>query len=173
MFQLAQRFSYVLPEPTLLEVLTRYSPLVELGAGTGYWAYLLRSLGADVIAYDTAPLGGSRPNRYHGDVRPWSDVQPADERVVANHPLRSLFLCWPPRYSSLWQCLDHYAGHHVLCIADSGHRTPRLGRLPREFDLIERHPATAMEPEPGTTVELRVWRRRDFSLSPDNPRRFR
>src|SRR5215469_4662144 len=83
---LAQRFSYVLPEPHLLEVVRRYSPLVELGAGTGYWAYLLRMVGADIIAYDHAPYGAARPNRYHPDVRPWADVLEGDVTVVTKHP---------------------------------------------------------------------------------------
>ena len=64
-FELALRYSYVLPESHLLEVISRYSPLVEVGAGTGYWAYLLRSMGVDVIAYDLAPFGSSVTNRYH------------------------------------------------------------------------------------------------------------
>ena len=61
LFGLAQRFAYVLPEPHLLDVIRRYPPLVELGAGTGYWAYLLRLTGADVIAYTSHLLAaGSR-----------------------------------------------------------------------------------------------------------------
>ena len=52
---LAHRYAYVLPQPHLLEVISRYSSLVELGAGTGYWAYLLGLVGADIVAYDMAP----------------------------------------------------------------------------------------------------------------------
>ena len=32
-----------------------HSPLVEVGAGTGYWAALLRGRGARVFAYDRDP----------------------------------------------------------------------------------------------------------------------
>ncbi|MFZ0217100.1 MAG: hypothetical protein WAM30_14310 [Candidatus Dormiibacterota bacterium] len=53
--RLAQRYSYVLPEPDLVDVVARYAPLVEMGAGTGYWAYRLRLIGADVLAYDQVP----------------------------------------------------------------------------------------------------------------------
>jgi hypothetical protein len=65
---LAQRYAYVLPQRHLLDVVARQSPLVEVGAGTGYWSYLLRQRGADVIAYDYAPLRGERRNRYHFDL---------------------------------------------------------------------------------------------------------
>ena len=126
---LVQRFSYVFPERNLLEVVKRFSPLVELGAGTGYWAYLLNSIGADVIAYDLAPVDGPRPNRYHLEVRPWSVVHGGDAGVLAQHRSRSLFLCWSPRYSSLWECLQHYSGDYVLCITDGGRRTPTFAGL--------------------------------------------
>src|ERR1700737_2494789 len=91
LFGLAQRFAYVLPQPHLLEAIMRYSPLVELGAGTGYWAYLLRSVGANVIAYDIAPVDGSRPNRYHPDVRSWTEVLAGDVNALSKHHDRSPF----------------------------------------------------------------------------------
>ena len=59
----SQRYSYVLPQPHLIALLAFYSPLIELGAGTAYWAYLLELAGADIIAYDQAPPGGDRENR--------------------------------------------------------------------------------------------------------------
>jgi hypothetical protein len=104
----------VLPEPHLLDVVKRYSPLVELGAGRGYWAYLLNLVGADVIAYDRAPLDGALENRYHPDVRPWAEVYAGDSSVLTRCSKRSLFLCRPPRFSNLWQALDFYKGDHVV-----------------------------------------------------------
>lgn len=159
LFGLAQRFAYVLPQPHLLDVIRRYSPLVELGAGTGYWAYLLRLTGADVIAYDIAPLGGRRPNRYHSDVRPWTQVRYGDVNALSKHMGRLLFLCWPPRFSNLWESLRFYRGEFVLYIGDRGVRTPELAALDRDFVLIETHPAVAMDTAPGTRVQLSVWRR--------------
>jgi hypothetical protein len=156
---LAQRFAYVLPQPHLLQVISRYSPLVELGAGTGYWAYLLRLMGAEVIAYDIAPLGGIRPNRYHVDVRPWADVLDGDVNALSKHDDRSLFLCWPPRFSNVWESLQFYKGEFVLYIGDRAVRTPDMAALDRDFALVEVHHAVAMDSAPGTRVELSVWRR--------------
>ena len=156
---LAHRYAYVLPEPHLLEVISRYSPLVEIGAGTGYWAYLLRLVGADVVAYDTAPLGGLRPNRYHPAMRPWGEVLDGDVNVLSKYVQRSLFLCWPPRFSNLWESLQFFRGEFVLYIGDRTERTPHLATLDRDFVLVEAHKAVAMDPAPGTRVELSVWRR--------------
>lgn|ERR1041385_274445 len=157
---LARRFSYVLPESHLLDVVGRYSPLVELGAGTGYWTYLLRLMGVDVIAYDSAPVGGPRENRYHLNVNPWADVLDGDLRILSRHGDRCLFLCWPPTYSALWEVLSFYDGECVIYVGDHGARTARLAGLHGAFRRVEVHPAVAMDPYPGRPAELSVWQRR-------------
>lgn len=149
----------MLPEPHLLQVVRRYSPLVELGAGTGYWTYLLRAMGTDVVAYDCAPVGGPRENRYHPDVTPWTDVLAGDLPVLSRHGDRSLFLCWPPTYSALWEALRFYAGEFVIYVGDHGGRAARLASLHDAFNLVELYPAVAMDPHPGHRAELGVWRR--------------
>ena len=157
---LARRFSYVLPEAHLLEVVRRHSPLVELGAGTGYWTYLLRVMGADVIAYDNTPVSGPRENRYHLDVSPWTDVLQGDLPVLSHHGDRSLFVCWPPTYSALWEALTFYEGRCVIYVGDHGVRAARLAGLGDAFHRVEVHPAIAMDPAPGRPPELSVWLRR-------------
>jgi hypothetical protein len=158
--QLAHRYSYVLPQPHLIALLAHYSPLVELGAGTGYWAYLLRLAGADVIAYDQAPLGGDRDNRYHPDVRPWIDVREGDATVLPAHAERTLFLCWPPAFSALWEALQFYTGDLVVYIGDHGRRTALPSHLEIDFDPVERHPVLALDPAPDAVADLTVWKRR-------------
>jgi hypothetical protein len=158
--QLAQRFAYVLPQPHVLEVIRRYSPLIEIGAGTGYWSYLLRQCGADIISYDSAPLGGERSNRYHYDMWPWTEVLQGDANVVERHPDRSLFVCWPPVFSSLGQVLRFFTGRLVIYVGDRGHRTALLAGLDDAFEEVERHEVIAMDPAPGVSAQLSVWRRK-------------
>jgi hypothetical protein len=158
--QLAHRYSYVLPQPHLIALLALYSPLVELGAGTGYWAYLLRLAGVDIIAYDQTPLGGDRENRYHPHVRPWTYVQEGDATVLRAHAERTLFLCWPPVYSALGEALRFYSGNLVVYIGDHGRTTALPSLLETDFDRIERHPVLALDPAPDAVADLSVWRRR-------------
>ena len=75
---LAQRFSYVFPDDRVLSVLAGLGPLVEMGAGTGYWAYRLRTLGVDIVALDLAPPDGARSNRYHPSSPTWTKVIAGD-----------------------------------------------------------------------------------------------
>jgi hypothetical protein len=123
-------------------------------------------LGADVVAYDIAPLDGRRLNRYHGDVRPWSEVLEGDVKAVSRHAGRSLFLCWPPRYSNIWESLNYYRGNFVLYIGDRGVRTAEVSALDRDFVVLETHNALAMDGAADARVQLSAWRRHDG----DDPR---
>ena len=44
-------------EPQALLALAARAPLLEIGAGTGYWAHRLRGMGVDILAYDLEPPG--------------------------------------------------------------------------------------------------------------------
>ncbi len=84
--ELAALFSWAIPDDGALAVLAGYGPLVECGAGTGYWAALLRARGADVEASDIAP---GRPR--------WTPVQRSNAvAAVRASRGRTLFVCWPP-----------------------------------------------------------------------------
>jgi hypothetical protein len=157
--ELARRYSYVFPDSHLLTALCELGPLVEMGAGTGYWAFKLRSIGADIVAFDQAPPDGDRPNRYHPRTPTWTEVLQADQAALPAHYDRALFLCWPPLFSSLGECLSFYKGNTVACIGDGGHRTARLRNLNNLFDVVAVHPARAVDPLPDHPATLSIWRR--------------
>ena len=71
-------------------------PLVEIGAGSGYWAWQLAQGGTDVVAYDPHPV--SPGNRYCTS-GPYFPVRQGDESAVAHHPDRVLMMVWPPKGS--------------------------------------------------------------------------
>lgn len=156
---LAQRYSYVVPDDRSLAMLAGVAPLVEIGAGTGYWASRLRALGVDVIAIDQAPPDGVRVNRYHATTQTWSDVIAGDQTLLTEFADRSLFLCWPPLFSSLGDCLSYYGGNIVAVIGDGGHRTTRLQALNDTFTRIAVSPVRALEPSPEGSPTLSIWRR--------------
>jgi len=160
LLDLAQRYAYVVPDEPSLSLLGELGPIVEMGAGTGYWACRLRARGVDVIAYDLAPPGGARANRYHAPTATWSDVVAADHTILARHPDRALFLCWPPLFSSLGDCLAFYGGTTVALIGDGGHRTARIRGLNDAFSQVLVTSVRALEPFPGATPTLSIWRRR-------------
>jgi hypothetical protein len=164
---LAQRYSYVFPDDHALSALSDIGPLVEVGAGTGYWAHRLRAMGVDVVAFDQAPPDGDRRNRYHFKTPTWTQVIAGDHTILTRYPKRALLLCWPPLVSSLGECLTYYGGNTVAVIGDGGHRTARIRGLNEMFTKVSVSPVHALEPYPEQTPTLSIWRRRTASPSRD------
>lgn len=134
------------------------------GLEPAYWSYLLRQRGVDVVTHDYAPLGGEKFNRYHYDLWPWTEVLEGDATVVQGYSDRSLLVCWPPLFSSLGEVLRYFTGNLVIYIGDQGHRTATLAGLEGAFDEVERHEVVAMDPSPGVSAHLSVWRRKAIQL---------
>lgn len=114
-----QRYSWAVPNEEAIRTIAYHSPrgVVEIGAGGGYWAKMLREHGVDVIAYDPDPEGtGEHP--WHSG-RQWSEVLKGDHTSVIGHPDRTLLLCWP-MYSADWsdQAVELYGGNTVIYIGE-------------------------------------------------------
>ena len=96
-WEMIPRYSFAIPNDRAIAALAALSPLVEIGAGRGYWAYLLQQAGADVLPFDTYPKryadsGWWRP----GCGEPWTKVLRGGPERAGRYPERTLFLCWPP-----------------------------------------------------------------------------
>lgn len=83
----------------------------EPGAGGGYWAWQLAQAGVGVAAYE--PASPAENNFVVGE--PWIPVQRGDHTVTADHPARSLLLCWPS-YDESWgtEALRAYKGTQLF-----------------------------------------------------------
>jgi hypothetical protein len=92
------RFAFAVPDDGALEAIATASPrgVVEIGAGTGYWARLLHENGVDVVAYDIAPAP-SPERRWFADTPGWFPVRSGDHTAVDAHGDRTLLLVWPTR----------------------------------------------------------------------------
>lgn len=103
--ELISKYSFSIPVIKALEAVAALSPIVEIGAGSGYWAMCLSELGADIIACDSRVPGEGSPwdihagNQWHQDT--WYPVDEGDERAAALYPGRALLLCWPPPESPM------------------------------------------------------------------------
>jgi hypothetical protein len=162
--ELAALFSWAIPAPGALAVLGQYAPLVECGAGTGYWAALLRTLGTDIVACDIAPPGAGTGNRYHAATRrPWTEIGRASAvtAIRANRG-RTLFLCWPPYDDdgASYAALHAYRGDVVVYAGGGPGGATGTVRFHRELEL-NWHPAeqAALPTWPGLRDRLVVYRR--------------
>jgi hypothetical protein len=107
-------YSWAIPTEEVIQELLEYSPLVEMGAGGGYWSYLIDQMGGDIIAYDKAPHYNSQSQCK------WYEVHIGEEEVLTQHYDRTLFLCWPP-YDNLmaYNSLKNYKGDTLIYIGES------------------------------------------------------
>ena len=83
-------FSWAVPNHDALQALLALGPLVELGAGTGYWAWLLTRMGADIIAYDVAGSHEGQGYRFRHPL-----VRDGGVHALKSSGSRALLLCWP------------------------------------------------------------------------------
>ena len=152
------RYTMAVPDPETVAFVARFlAPrAVEVGAGTGYWAWLMAQLGIDMLAYDIAPPDRSTTNSHHspydfeactflGELREtFAPVQVGGEEVLVRHAERTLFLCWPP-YRSLMalQCLKIYTGQRLVYLGegrgDSCATNAFFDRLRKDWHEIEHH----------------------------------
>jgi hypothetical protein len=58
--ELHRKYAWAIPDARALRIIKHFAPVVEMGAGTGYWCSLLRESGVDIVAYD---LFGGAPEQ--------------------------------------------------------------------------------------------------------------
>lgn len=111
-------YSFAIPNEAALDAIAALSPIVELGAGSGYWAHLLRQRGAHVIAYDQLTTYGASQQRSMF-AKAWTGVLRGGPRKLRKLGDHTLFLCWPTYDTDFAaQCLANYPGRRVAYIGE-------------------------------------------------------
>lgn len=138
-------YAWAIPTPGDLAWIVKHlngQDVVEIGAGTGYWAWMLTQYGVNVTAYDPYPPGEDN-NYVRGG--PYHPILPAGIEAAAKHPDRALMLCWPS-FGEPWatHTLAAYQGDALIwvggdwdgCCADETFFELRNA----EWDLVEASP---------------------------------
>ena len=122
--QLIARYGFAIPSDEALAAISRCSPLgvVEIGAGTGYWAYLLQQVGS-MLSPSTSNRRPPAQNRWFASTRPWHPVHHGDYDVAGHHPERTLLIVWPTK-NEIWAATAveryHDAGGACLVYVGEG-----------------------------------------------------
>jgi hypothetical protein len=157
--ELASRFAWAIPTEAALGLIGDHGPILEVGAGTGYWAFLLRERGVDVWATDLAP----GDNRFHQAGVTWMPVTPMTAVAAARAAGgRTLLLCWPPPDDDAagYAAVRAYRGDTVITVGGGEDGPTGTARLHRELDLNwSVTDELALPSWPGIPDRLTVWRR--------------
>jgi hypothetical protein len=92
---LVRKFSWAVPNDDILTKFAEFSPIIEIGAGKGYWAHMLSQCGAEVVAFDVNPPNGDDSNIYCDDGDMWYDVRVGDHMQLHHFPNHTPLLVWP------------------------------------------------------------------------------
>ncbi|WP_432837386.1 hypothetical protein [Dactylosporangium sp. CA-092794] len=160
--ELSSRLAWSVPTEAALGLIADHGPILDAGAGTGYWAALLRARGADVVATDaTPPDGGGNP--FHRERATWAPVERLPSvAAVRRHRDRTLLLCWPPPEDDAagYAALRAYRGGTLLYVGGDAEGPTGTARLHRELDLNWTPTDDLALPSwPGIPDRLTVWRR--------------
>lgn len=120
------KYSWGIPNDAAIDTLAKYGPIIEIGAGNGYWAKLLAQKGVDVIAYDNKPWKNSAFQVHEGG-----------HEKLKEHPKHNLFLCWPEQNNPLSHtALTQFQGDTFIYVGEG----PRgVTGTPAFFDELERN----------------------------------
>ena len=135
-----RKWGFSIPCSEAVDALRPLSPLVEIGAGTGYWSALLRNAGLDIVATDLQACGrigyGFDLGR-HGQLEAL-----AAPEAVRHYPSRSVFCSWPSEGEPwAFEAAQEIAvGFHLALIGDGPGGitgTPGLHQLLAEaFEIV-------------------------------------
>lgn len=131
------------PTDTAIDTIMRYDPIIEIGAGNGYWAYVLELAGCDIHPTDIRPEKGTakitftnnenaddltrteltgNTRNVDGDTRyeirreKWTDVHSATHNTVSTDD-RTVMLCHPPGDHWTEELLNHISqNQHLIYI---------------------------------------------------------
>lgn len=118
--KIMREYSFAIPTREAIEAIVKLGPIVEMGAGIGYWAYLIQQMGGEVVAYDKYPLA-SKQNPYWLDmpIHEWHPVLEGTPEILRNHSDKTLLLVWPDHKTSFAsQCLYNFGGQYVAYIGE-------------------------------------------------------
>ena len=127
---LQHAFAHAVPSAEALDAVAALdTPVVEIGAGTGYWAALLEQRGVDVVALDATPPTRLVGNKSEDDAKnkyfdaTFREVLRGEPADLAAHGDRALMICWPylrDEGRGKWDvtCLDHWKGRALVHVGE-------------------------------------------------------
>ncbi len=156
------RYAWAVPNQEAIGVLLEHSPIIEVGAGRGYWAHLAASAGADIIAFDPYPPGTAGTNKWHRQPGMFFGVVKADAEIARVHPDRTLFLCWPPWGSDVAsRAVRSYKGKTVIYVGDEGLSAGTAQFYTEMAAGFTKVRVVDIPQWPGINDRLEVWQRTD------------
>ncbi len=123
---LREKYAYSVLSPQILQQIAEHAPIVELGAGNGYNAWLLQQLGAETIAMDAFPVEEGKNWFFSTSIvglpttsgSSFTSIIKGDSQSVVDYPEHTLLMIWPPRNPMAFDALSAFKGNKIIVIGD-------------------------------------------------------
>ena len=115
---LCKKYSFAIPSRSSIKLIAQYGPIIDIGAGTGYWAKMLHDYGVDIVAYDKdADLPFEA--RHYSKAK-WFDVELGHEDAIDEHSDRTLLMVWPEHEKPMaYNCaMKLKPGQHMIFVGE-------------------------------------------------------
>jgi len=141
---LTLRYAWGIPDDEVIRRIAEFSDnkVVEMGAGSGYWAWLLSQLNVEVDAWDANPeasITEGTPWEHK-----WFNVQEGTPEVLSDNRYIdwTLLLVWPPLSDPMaTNALKAFSGSQVVYVGENGEGCTADGEfhdlLYEEFDYVD------------------------------------
>jgi len=131
---LRRRYAWSIPTEEALRGIAALGPLLEIGCGTGYWASLLRSRGADIKCFNSSAWVSEFNEKESGELgqcglsesETFGEVLAGGAEVIGQHHGRTLILMWPDYFGRGGfglKCLEAYEGEYLVLVGEWQGRT--------------------------------------------------
>lgn len=112
-------FAWAIPNHDAIQYLCKQSPIVEVGAGSGYWAHRIAAEGGQIAATDPRFWDTQAKALDIVYPEPWCVIHKIPSQFVSFPPGATLFICWPG-YMEKWpaKLLQRYPGTDVIYVGD-------------------------------------------------------
>jgi hypothetical protein len=126
--QLVEQYSWAVPNEEVIDYLTQFDAITEVGAGSGYWAKCVNENGGTVYAVDKDP-----PDNQYVDVK---------SQCASSVETQVVLLVWPPYDEMMAATAIDHSPNHVLYVGEpmggcTANRT-FFEHLQDEYGLVER-----------------------------------
>lgn len=108
-----EKYAWAIPDDRALRIIQHFAPIVEIGAGKGYWAKLLRDRGVDILPVDMFTAKGKN----------WTEIVKGGPEVLKKYKNRALMMCYADDYEHSdkplsTRCLKEYKGDVIILIGE-------------------------------------------------------
>lgn len=117
--RLRRIYGYAVPTDEAIQHLVWHGPVVEIGAGRGYWARLIADAGGQIRAFDDFSwenLHQEDPDQPRPD---WFPVERGGPEQARRPGARTLLLVWPPYQDPMAaDALEAFEGEYVAYVGE-------------------------------------------------------